>query len=59
MAFERWSGGRPFTGYAVFRHRRPFDRVVVSGLLLLANMALTSNEQLRLLIVFSLAALLL
>ena len=53
-----WAAGQ-FTGYAVFRHRRPFDAVVVSGLLLLANMALTSNDQLRLLIAFSLAALLL
>jgi transglutaminase-like putative cysteine protease len=53
-----WAAGQ-FTGYAVFRHRRPFDAVVVTGLLLLANMALTSNDQLRLLIAFSLAALLL
>src|SRR5258707_10068003 len=60
MAFGAmvWAAGQ-FTGYAVFRHRRPFDAVVVTGLLLLANMALTSNDQLRLLIVFSLAALLL
>jgi transglutaminase-like putative cysteine protease len=60
MAFGAmvWAAGQ-FTGYAVFRHRRPFDAVVVSGLLLLANMALTSNDQLRLLIAFSLAALLL
>ena len=53
-----WAAGQ-FTGYAVFRHRRPFDAVVVSGLLLLADMALTRNDQLRLLIAFSLAALLL
>ena len=60
MAFGAmvWAAGQ-FTGYAVFRHRRPFDAVVVSGLLLLANMALTRNDQLRLLIFFSLAALLL
>ncbi|HYN70606.1 MAG TPA: transglutaminase domain-containing protein [Candidatus Eisenbacteria bacterium] len=52
-----WAAGQ-FTGFAVFRHRRPFDAVVVNGLLLLANMALTRNDQLRLLIAFSLAALL-
>ena len=53
-----WAAGQ-FTGYAVFRHRRPFDAVVVTGLLLLADMAVTRNDQLRLLIAFSLAALLL
>ena len=36
-----WAAGQ-FTGYAVFRHRRPFDAVVVTGLLLLADMALTA-----------------
>ncbi|MEZ0240259.1 MAG: DUF4129 domain-containing transglutaminase family protein [Chloroflexota bacterium] len=60
MAFGAmvWAAGQ-FAGYAIFRHRRPFDAVVVSGLLLLADMALTRNDQLRLLIAFSLAALLL
>ncbi|MBI2780427.1 MAG: transglutaminase domain-containing protein [Chloroflexi bacterium] len=55
-----WGAGM-LTGFTVFGHRRPLDAVVVLGLVLLTNMALTSREesQLVLLIVFSTAALLL
>lgn len=53
-----WGAGMLASG-AVFARRRPLDAVVVVGLLLLANMAITSNEQLQYLIVFSVAALVL
>jgi transglutaminase-like putative cysteine protease len=53
-----WSAGQ-FAAYAVFGHHRPLDAVIVIGILLLANMALTINDQLHLLVIFSLAALLL
>ena len=56
-----WGAGM-LAGFTVFGHRRPLDAVVVLGLALLANMALTGrNEggQLQLLILFSAAALLL
>ena len=46
-------------GFSVFGHRRPLDAIVVLGLVMLANMALTSHDQLPLLIAFSAAALLL
>jgi transglutaminase-like putative cysteine protease len=51
-----WSVGQ-FAAYSVFGHRRPLDAVIVVGLVLLANMALTVNDQLGLLVVFSVAAL--
>lgn len=51
-----WSVGQ-FAAYAVFGHRRPLDAVIVVGILLLGNMAITSLDQLGYLIVFSLAAL--
>jgi transglutaminase-like putative cysteine protease len=51
-----WSVGQ-FAAYAVFGHRRPLDAVIVVGLLLLGNIALTSNDQLTFLIIFSIAAL--
>ena len=53
-----WSIGQ-FAGFAVFRHRRPLDAVIVVGIALLANMALTIKDQLFLLVVYSVAALLL
>ena len=53
-----WGAGM-LTGFTVFGHRRPLDAVVVLGLVLLANMALTSHDQLPLLVVFSAASLLL
>ena len=51
-----WATGQ-FAAYAVFGHRRPLDAIVVVGLVLLANMSVTANDQLRQLVVFSLAAL--
>ncbi len=53
-----WAAGM-LAGGAVFARRRPLDAVVVVGLLLLANMAITSHEQLQYLVVFSVAALVL
>ncbi|HEU0236314.1 MAG TPA: transglutaminase domain-containing protein [Candidatus Limnocylindrales bacterium] len=51
-----WSAGQ-FAAFAVFRHRRPLDAVVVVGLLLLTNLAITGKDQLGQLILFSLAGL--
>ncbi len=51
-----WSVGQ-FAAYAVFGHRRPLDAVVVVGIVLLANMAMTINDQLGYLVIFSVAAL--
>lgn len=56
LALLCWTTGQ-FFGYAVFGHRRPLDAVIVVGLVLLANMALTANDQLGQLIVFTLASL--
>jgi Transglutaminase-like superfamily/Domain of unknown function (DUF4129) len=53
-----WGAGM-LAGYSVFGHRRPLDAVVVVGLAILANMALTQHEQLTLIVLFSGAALLL
>lgn len=53
-----WGAGQ-LAGFTVFGHRRPLDAVVVLGLGILANMALTSHNQLTLLVLFSAAALLL
>lgn len=46
-----------FASYAIFGHHRPLNAVAVVGLLLVGNMALTFNDQLRYLVVYSLAAL--
>ena len=46
-----------FASYAIFGHRRPMSAVAVVGLLLVGNMALTINDQLFYLVVYSLAAL--
>jgi transglutaminase-like putative cysteine protease len=53
-----WGAGL-LAGFTVFGHRRPLDAVVVLGLVLLADMALTRHDQLLLLITFTSAALLL
>lgn len=53
-----WGAGM-LAGFTVFGHRRPLDAVVVLGLAILANMALTSHNQLTLLVLFSVGALLL
>ena len=52
-----WGAGM-LAGFSVFGHRRPLDAVVVVGLAILANMALT-HDQLTLLVLFSASALLL
>jgi transglutaminase-like putative cysteine protease len=46
-----------FAGYAVFGHRRPLNAVLLIGILLVANIGLTLNDQLVYLVAFSLAAL--
>jgi transglutaminase-like putative cysteine protease len=46
-----------FASYAVFGHRRPLSAVTVVGLLLVANMSITINDQLVFLVLYSLAAL--
>lgn len=51
-----WAAGQ-YAAYAVFGHRRTLDAVIVTGLVLLGNMAITPNDQLHLVILFSLAAL--
>jgi transglutaminase-like putative cysteine protease len=51
-----WASGQ-FAAYAVFGHRRALDAVIVIGLVLLANMALTQNDQLHLMVLFTLAGL--
>ncbi|MEO8438403.1 MAG: transglutaminase domain-containing protein [Chloroflexota bacterium] len=48
-----------FASYAVFGHRRPISAVVVVGVILIGNMALTENNQLTFLVLYSLASLLL
>lgn len=50
-------GAGLLAGFTVFGHRRPLDAVVVVGLATLANMAITSHNQLSLLVVFSASAL--
>ncbi len=53
-----WAAGQ-YAAYGVFGHHRPVDVAIVLGLLLLANMSLTRNDQLYLIVLFSLAALVL
>ena len=53
-----WGAGM-LAGFTVFGHRRPLDAVVVVALAIIANMALTSHDQLGLMVIFSAAALLL
>ena len=50
-------GSSQFASYAAFGHRRPINAVVVIGLLLLVNMALTARDQLVYLVIFSIASL--
>jgi Transglutaminase-like superfamily len=50
-------GTAQFTSYAVFGHRHPLNAVVVSGLVLVANMALTTDPELPYLVTFTAAAL--
>jgi transglutaminase-like putative cysteine protease len=46
-----------FASYAVFGHRRPVNAVIVVGVVLLANMGLTENDELWFLVLFSIASL--
>src|SRR4029077_565901 len=46
-----------FASYATFGHRRPLNAVVLIGAALVINMALTTNDQLGYLVMYSLAAL--
>ncbi|HLY14671.1 MAG TPA: transglutaminaseTgpA domain-containing protein [Candidatus Limnocylindrales bacterium] len=52
-------GTAQFASYAVFGHHRPFSAVMISGLALVLNMSITRDEQLAILVWFSLAALVL
>ena len=58
LGIVAWGTGQ-YVSFAVFGHRRPLDAVVVLGLVLVVNMALTDHDQLQILVAFSLAALLL
>jgi transglutaminase superfamily protein/uncharacterized protein DUF4129 len=53
-----WGAGM-LAGFTVFGHRRPLDAVVVVGLAIIANMAITRHDQLTLMVIFSAAAMLL
>ncbi len=46
-------GTMQYGAYAVFGHRRPLSAVVVVGLVLLANMALTRRDQLQWLVLYT------
>ena len=52
-------GTMQFASYAVFGHRRPLNAVIVVGLVLIANMSITSRDQLPHLMAFTAASLLL
>ncbi len=52
-------GTLQFGAFAVFGHRRPLSAVVMVGLVLLANMALTRRDQLGWLVLYAAASLLL
>ena len=57
LGAPRWGTGQ-FAGYAAFGHKRPMTAVITLGLALLLNMAITIQDQLPYLVIFSLAALL-
>lgn len=50
-------GSSMFASYAAFGHRRPLNAVVLIGLLLIGNMALTARDQLAFIVLYSLASL--
>jgi hypothetical protein len=52
-----WGTGM-FAAYATFGRHRPLNAVLVTGLVLLINMSLTVREQLLILVIFTIAALL-
>ena len=51
-----WATGQ-FAGYVTFHHHRPLNAVIVVGIMLVANIALTARDQLWFLVIFSLASL--
>jgi transglutaminase-like putative cysteine protease len=53
-----WAAGQQ-AGWAAVGRRRPLDAIVVTGILVLANMGLTEHEQLNLIVIFSVAAMVL
>jgi transglutaminase-like putative cysteine protease len=53
-----WGAGM-LAGFTIFGHHRPLDAVVVLGLAVVANMSLTTHNQLYLMVIFTAAALLL
>lgn len=53
-----WAAGM-LASSAIFQRRRPFDAVVIVGLLLITSMWATSKEQLPFLVLFTIAALVL
>ena len=53
-----WGTGQ-FASYAVFGHHRPFSAVMISGIALLIDVCITTDEQLAIVVWFSLAALVL
>ena len=58
LAMVVW-GTSMFASYAVFGHHRPLSAVVVVGVILVGNMALTPPDQLPYLVLYSVASLLL
>ncbi len=50
-------GSSMFASFAAFGHRRPLNAILLIGVLLVANMALTLRDQLPYMILYSLAAL--
>jgi transglutaminase-like putative cysteine protease len=46
-----------YAGYTTFGHRRPLNAIILVGLVLVANMGFTYQDQLNFLVIFSLAAL--
>lgn len=52
MGWIVW-GTAQFSSYAVFGHRRPLAAILVMGLVLVVNMALTTREQLPYIIAFT------
>ncbi len=51
-----WATGQ-FAAYAVFGHRRPLNAVIVTGIILLANMSMTFKAELPYLVLFTGASL--
>ncbi len=52
-----WATGQ-FAAYAAYAHRRPLSAAVLPGTILFFNVAITSREQIAILVLFTLAALL-